>query len=245
MTKYIRSSVSKRAYRLAVGDEVTDEDGTWIVKDILRNDDEEVEVMVEYKEDGKLRQDRFVFDPDDRFDNVKPSETKSTATRRTPFDYKGVHVDIDNKGQWIDSNGHRYMSYLTPDEIKIHIDRDVGASYKSNSRRKIFCGAAISKSKENELRSALYKILKRMWMGETRSKTIKDFDNSDYRALHKYVYEHKTDLFNSKYLQDKIWDYANKQDNSDTIARAMIKMYDGMSENDFKKALDIRTDYKK
>ncbi len=122
---------------------------------------------------------------------------------------------------------------------------DVDSSHKIKKSGRILCGAAISKSKENELRSALYKILKRMWMGETRSKTIKDFGNSDYRALHKYVYEHKTDLFNSKYLQDKIWDYANKQDNSDIIARAMIKMYDGMSENDFRKALNIQTDYKK
>ena len=113
------------------------------------------------------------------------------------------------------------------------------------SNKKITCGTAISKSKEDELRTELNKILRRMWMGKTRQQTVKDFDNSDYRALHKYVYEHKTDIFDSKYLQDKIWDYANKQENSDTIANAMIKMYDGMSENDFKDALDIKTDYKK
>lgn len=113
------------------------------------------------------------------------------------------------------------------------------------SSEQITCGTAISKSKEAELRTELNKILRRMWMGNTRQQTIKDFDNSDYKALHKYVYEHKTDIFDSKYLQDKIWDYANKQENSDSVAHAMIKMYDGMSENDFKDALDIRTDYKK
>lgn len=113
------------------------------------------------------------------------------------------------------------------------------------SSEQITSGTAISKSKESELRSELNKILRRMWMGKTRQQTKTDFDNSDYRALHKYVYEHKTDIFDSKYLQDKIWDYANKQKNSDAIAHTMIKMYDGMSEDDFKQALDIRTDYKK
>ena len=113
------------------------------------------------------------------------------------------------------------------------------------SNKQITCGTAISKSKEEELRTELNKILRRMWMGKTRQQTVKDFDNSDYRALHKYVYEHKTDIFDSKYLQDKIWDYANKQKDSDTVAHAMIKMYDGMSEDDFKNVLDIKTDYKK
>lgn len=101
------------------------------------------------------------------------------------------------------------------------------------------------KTSNAELRTALYKILRRMWMGKTRQQTVEDFDNSDYIALHKYVYEHKTEIFDSNYLQDKIWDYANKQEDPDDVAHKMIRMYDGMSEDDFKDALDIKTDYRK
>lgn len=113
------------------------------------------------------------------------------------------------------------------------------------SSEKIKCKTDISESNDTELRAELNKILRGMWMGRTRQQTIKDFENSDYRALHKYVYEHKTDIFDSKYLQDKIWDYADTRDDPDSVAHTMIKMYDGMSEDDFKNALDIRTDYKK
>jgi len=56
-------------------------------------------------------------------DSIKDSEDD--------FEYMGVSVWKGDDGKWHDSNGNRYMGYLTPSDIKHYIRKDLEHSYDS------------------------------------------------------------------------------------------------------------------
>lgn len=64
----------------------------------------------------------------------KREEIKDSVEHE-PFEYRGVSVQFDEEeGKWIDSNGHKYMGYLEPRDIKYYINRDL----RTYDNKKIF-----------------------------------------------------------------------------------------------------------
>lgn len=89
-----------------------------------------------------------------------------------------------------------------------------------------------------DLRRDLMSILSKMWRnGGARETTMKDFKNSDYSSLSKYIADHKPDIFDRDEVLDKIDELASKTKNYEKNRQKMIDMYDNLKESEFARVL--------
>ena len=95
------------------------------------------------------------------------------------------------------------------------------------------------KQMKNDLKEILHKLWVTGGANSKKSRTMKDYKNSDYDSFAQYIKDHKTDIFDRDELMDPIYKDAGKFRDPETAKQYMLMVYDNISDDFLLDALGI------